>query len=301
MFVLAHLSDPHLTPLVRPRLRELAGKRAIGTVNWRWRRRLEHQMQVLDALVEDLAAQAPDHTAVTGDLVNLAASGEFAPARSFLARLGSPETVTFVPGNHDAYVRATVPYAARHWGDYMTADSPTGESPAFPFLRRRGPLALIGLSTAVPTGPFMAWGRLGKEQIERLDGMLEALAGERAFRVVLLHHPPIGHAGDRFKRLTDRDALCAVLRRRGADLVLHGHDHVRSLGFLPGPAGSIPVAGVPSASARGHHHTPAGYSLYRIAEAGNGWRCEMIARGLESTGSGFAELQRRWLAPRQDG
>ena len=147
MFVLAHLSDPHLAPLMRPRLRELAGKRVIGVANWRWRRRLEHQMHVLDALLEDLAAQHPDHTAVTGDLVNVAAAGEFGPARSFLSRIGSPDAVTFVPGNHDAYVRATVPYAARHWGEFMTGDSPGGSAPHFPFLRRRGPVALIGLST----------------------------------------------------------------------------------------------------------------------------------------------------------
>jgi len=296
--MLAHLSDPHLAPLMRPRLRELAGKRVIGVANWRWRRRLEHQMHVLDALLEDLAAQHPDHTAVTGDLVNVAAAGEFGPARSFLTRIGSPEAVTFVPGNHDAYVRATVPYAARHWGEFMTGDPPAGTAPHFPFLRRRGPVALIGLSTGVPTGPFMAWGRLGAEQIARLDTLLENLAGEQVFRVVLLHHPPIGHAGDRFKRLVDRGAFAEVLRRRGADLVLHGHDHSRSLGFLDGPSGRIPVAGVPSASALGRQHDPAGYSLFRIEKVGDGWRCEMVARGLASPGAtALTEQERRWLTP----
>jgi 3',5'-cyclic AMP phosphodiesterase CpdA len=298
MYVLAHLSDPHLTPLMRPRLRELAGKRAIGAANWRWRRRLEHRMQVLDALIEDLIAQRPDHTAVTGDLVNVAAAGEFAPARSFLTRLGSPETVTFVPGNHDAYVRATVPYAARHWGEYMTGDPPTTDRPPFPFFRRRGPLMLIGLSTAVPTGPFMAWGRLGAEQVARLDDTLDAVAEERGFRVILLHHPPLAHAGDRFKRLVDRTALNDVLRRRGADLVLHGHDHTRSVGFLEGPTGPIPVVGVPSASARGNQHDPAGYSLFRIADAGNGWHCEMIARDLTQDGTRLSEVDRRRLVPK---
>ncbi len=35
MFVLAHLSDPHLGPLPRARMRELASKRMLGFVNWR--------------------------------------------------------------------------------------------------------------------------------------------------------------------------------------------------------------------------------------------------------------------------
>jgi 3',5'-cyclic AMP phosphodiesterase CpdA len=127
--------------------------------------------------------------------------------------------------------------------------------------------------------------------------LLSDLGRERAFRVVLLHHPPVGHAGDRFKRLVDRSALNVVLRRRGADLVLHGHDHVRSLDYLDGPSGPIPVAGVPSASARGFQHQPAGYTLYRVDEARNGWRCEMVARGLADAGATrLTERKRQWLA-----
>ena len=37
-----------------------------------------------------------------------------------------------------------------------------------PTLRRRGPVALIGLSSAVPTPPFMATGTLGRAQLEAL-------------------------------------------------------------------------------------------------------------------------------------
>src|SRR5262249_58899101 len=157
MFTLAHLSDPHLAPLPRPRLVDLAGKRVLGWLNWRRTRAAIHRAEVADALVRDLKSQAPDHVAVTGDLVNVALAAEFAPARTWLDRLGSPHHVTLVPGNHDAYVRAALPWAAAHWGDFMRGDD---GGAAFPFLRRRGPLALIGLSTAVPTAPFMATGRL---------------------------------------------------------------------------------------------------------------------------------------------
>ena len=71
-FVLAHLSDPHLPPLPQPRLIELAGKRALGYLNWTRNRHKYHRREVLDVLVSDLQAQSPDHIAVTGDLVNLA-------------------------------------------------------------------------------------------------------------------------------------------------------------------------------------------------------------------------------------
>src|SRR5689334_22623379 len=106
-FTLAHLSDPHLAPLPPARLRELASKRALGYLNWKRTRHRYHRREVLDALVADIRAQAPDHIAVTGDLVILALEAEFAPSRNWLKSVGPAEQVTVIPGNHDAYVRAT--------------------------------------------------------------------------------------------------------------------------------------------------------------------------------------------------
>src|SRR5262245_50154103 len=97
-FVLAHLSDPHLAPLPRPRLAELAGKRAIGYLNWLRKRRAMHRTDVLARIVADLKAQAPDHIAVTGDLTNISLPNEFAPARTWLDGLGPSSGVTLVPG-----------------------------------------------------------------------------------------------------------------------------------------------------------------------------------------------------------
>jgi 3',5'-cyclic AMP phosphodiesterase CpdA len=290
MFVLAHLSDPHLAPLPRPRWPELIGKRATGYINWQRKRRLIHRADVLARIVADLKTQTPDHIAVTGDLVNIALAAEFAPARIFLETLGTTHDVTLVPGNHDAYVRSTARSPRQHWGDYMRGDD-AGE---FPFLRRRGPLALIGLSTAVPTPPFMATGRLGAGQIARLGTLLDDCAG--LFRVVLMHHPPASKPGRHFKRLTDGADFRAALARHGAELVIHGHDHERSLVELPGPRRRIPVVGVPSASeAPPGEHDPAGYNLYRIEGEAGAWRCEAISRGLARDGATIIEVQRTTL------
>lgn len=294
MFVLAHLSDPHLAPIPSPRLVELAGKRALGYFNWRSNRRAVHRAEVLDALVSDLKAAAPDHIAVTGDLVNIALAGEFEPARAWLDALGTPATVTVVPGNHDAYVRATRRHAERIWRDFMRADgAEAGTAPTFPFIRRRGPLALVGLSSAVPSPAFMATGRLGKMQRARLSEFLEYLRHEDSFRVVLLHHPPGAAAWH--KRLIDGEGLRAALARHGADLVLHGHDHVHALTWLDGPEHKIPAIGVPSASAHGIHQEPAAYNLYRIEGAPGRWSCEMIRRGFRRPGEELVELERRML------
>jgi 3',5'-cyclic AMP phosphodiesterase CpdA len=277
-FTLAHFSDPHLPPLPKPRLRELAGKRALGYLNWTRNRHRYYRREVLDALVGDLQAHAPDHIAVTGDLVNLALSAEFAPARAWLQTVGRPDHVTAIPGNHDAYVRATRHRFVDSFGEYLRGDEPAPD--AFPFLRRRGPVALIGLSSAVPTAPFMATGRLGRAQIDALERVLVSLATEQVFRVLLVHHPL--RSDSRPKRLTDSAALIALLRKHGVELILHGHDHIHSTMWFDGPDGKIPSIGVPAASAlaRGRHPAAA-YNLYEIERDGNAWRCEQVSRGID--------------------
>jgi 3',5'-cyclic AMP phosphodiesterase CpdA len=297
MFVLAHLSDPHLGPLPKPLLSELVGKRATGYFNWRRKRHLSHRADVLASIVADLRAQTPDHIALTGDLVNISLPGEYAPARSWLHSLAAPRDLTVVPGNHDVYMRATARDAQLHWGDYMRGDD--ADEVSFPFLRRRGPLALIGLSSALPTAAFLATGRLGVAQLARLAELLEQCAGEGRFRVVLVHHPPLSRPRRRFKRLIDGADLRATLARHGAELVLHGHDHEHSRIDLHGPQRRIAAIGVPSASqALPGEHDPAGYNLYRIDGERGAWRCEAISRGLSRDGAGVAEVGRAMLLGR---
>jgi 3',5'-cyclic AMP phosphodiesterase CpdA len=277
-FKLAHLSDPHLPPLPPPRLSELVGKRALGYLNWTRNRHKYHRRDVLDTLVSDLQTQVADHIALTGDLVNLALEAEFAPSLAWLKGVGPPDKVTAIPGNHDAYIRATRHRFRESWADYMNGDD--ASQVTFPFLRRRGPLVLIGLSTALPTPFFMATGTLGRSQIEALERTLSGLTGNEAFRVLLIHHPL--RSDSWIKRLTDASALLAVLRRHGVDLVLHGHDHIHSTIWIDGPNREIPVVGVPSASARAHGRTPAAaYNLFSIARDGNAWRCEQFVRGID--------------------
>ncbi len=71
-------------------------------------------------MAADLAQQRPDHIAVTGDLVNIALPDEFTQAHAFLKTIGTPDRVTVVPGNHDAYVSLPWSKAAGLWDAYMT-------------------------------------------------------------------------------------------------------------------------------------------------------------------------------------
>jgi 3',5'-cyclic AMP phosphodiesterase CpdA len=319
-FLLAHLSDPHLGPLPRPAVRELASKRIVGYINWQRGRRHVHLRDALDAVTSDLHSARPDHVAITGDLVNIALPAEFTHARRWLETLGQPADVSVVPGNHDAYVAGAGVHRDLHWLPYMAGDAqaapphlpcqppqagedflmpaqPTAEGrrgqaekTAFPYVRRRGPVALIGISTAVPTRPFMATGRLGELQIARMAKMLGALRTEGLFRVLMIHHPPLPAA--HHKCLIDAVAFQRALADVGAELIIHGHDHVHSLVWIGGRGARVPVIGVPSASASASAKKHAGaYNLYLIGGRPGAWTCEVASRGLRPSGA-VAELNR---------
>ncbi|MDS4072608.1 MAG: metallophosphoesterase [Defluviicoccus sp.] len=289
MFILAHLTDPHLPTPGGQQAAAFANKRLVGLMSWRLRRRHIYRPELLATVVRDLQAQRPDHIAVTGDIVNIALPDEFAAAAAWLGALGTPEGVSVVPGNHDAYVRVAAASSLARWEAYMRGDDPA-PADGFPFLRRRNGVALIGLTTAEPSPPGMAWGSLGNRQLERLGRILAEARSAGDFRIVLLHHRPIDEGLARHKRLRDAAAFREVIAREGAELVLHGHTHRFEVGFLTAGGRDIPVVGAPSASAAtdAADHT-AQYHLYRIAAVEGGWSLDMRARRCALAGGSLTE------------
>jgi 3',5'-cyclic AMP phosphodiesterase CpdA len=287
--VLAHLSDAHIGPMPRPRRHELLGKRFTGYLNWTRGRHLAHDMDALASLVADLKARRPDHIAMTGDILNIGLKAEYPLARLWLETLGSPRDVSFVPGNHDAYVRATMPDLSATFVPWITGDAGVT---SYPYLRVRGNVAFIGLSSAVPTPPFIASGRLGRRQCEACASLLSKCAREGLVRVVMIHHPPYC-GGARFGRaLSDADLFEAMIRRAGAELVIHGHNHRLSVVHLDGPNHKVPVVGVASASAlrSGPEHR-AGYHLFEIDGTTKQPRIAARMRGLLPGGRGIGDLR----------
>lgn len=287
MFTLAHLSDPHL-PMSRARLSQLLNKRATGYYNW-WRHRVHlHLPEALAAIVADIKAQKPDHIALTGDIVNVSLPQEFRRAAEWLATFDTPNRMTVIPGNHDAYV--SIPWAEGMglWGAYMAGDGqpPAASIDVFPTLRRRDGIALIGLSTGVPKPPLLATGDLGDTQIARAERLLGETGREGLCRIVLIHHPPLTDQS-RWKHLNDAGAFQAMIRRVGCEAILHGHNHRSEIARLAGPGGAVPVLGVSSASsARGSKYGRARYHLLRLSREGNGWRLRVEIRALTDDDSG---------------
>jgi 3',5'-cyclic AMP phosphodiesterase CpdA len=276
-FRLAHISDVHLPPPPTAfRVRDLVSKRLLSRFAWARKKHRRHRREVVDALAADIRAQGVDHLAITGDLTNFPTPEEFAQASDWLTGLGPTEDVTVSPGNHDALVeRGVAPglTAFRPW----LGDAGDG----FPYVRVRGPVAFINLSTATATPILSAQGTLGAAQIGGLAGLLRQTAAEGLYRVVLLHHPAAAGVVSKRKSLTDAAELRAVLKAAGCDLILHGHAHEALLTSVDGPSGPIPALGVPSASTpTGLHDEPARWNLIEISRTAKGFETRVQARGL---------------------
>jgi 3',5'-cyclic AMP phosphodiesterase CpdA len=280
-------------------LAELASKRITGYVNWQRNRRKHLFGNALEQVLVGMREATPDHVAITGDLVNLATRAEIEVARLWLETHFDPVATTLVPGNHDAYVPGAFARSTAAWRAWMISDdNGGGQKKLFPSYRRRGPVALIGLSTANATLPFMATGEFGSKQAIAAGKLLDQAAQEGLFRIVLIHHPPVRGAAAPHKRMRGIGRFSRMLKRHGAELVLHGHTHLDTLHSLNGRHGPVPVVGIASASqGPGGSKPSAGFNLFDIEGGPNAWRLSHKRMRLSGSGTGFHETPDGLIEP----
>lgn len=274
-FTFAHLTDAHLPTHGRFRPSELLGKRALSALNWTLHRRKRHIRAVADALRDDVLKLAPDHVAMTGDVVNFGLQREFHIGAEWLRTFGDAEETSWVPGNHESL----------HPGveaEMMQTFAPFRGGEAWPWLRRRAMVSFIGVTTSIATPPGYAQGEAGKAQIAGLRDLLAAEKGR--FRVIMIHHPPTDMSKPS-KSLRDREAVCAAISESGAELVLHGHNHKNEMSWITDVMGDrIPVLGAPSASAPFGHGVPAEWRLMTVEQGENAFRLHVRRRAINASG-----------------
>lgn len=260
---IAHISDLHVLNLDGVSWRQFANKRVSGAVNLLSFRRGAHPPELLVKLVDHLLERRYDHVVLTGDISNLALDAEFERARRELQRIGGPDQLTVIPGNHDTYtLGAQRERRFQRWfGDWMGSEG----GARFPFVKRLGDVTLFGLDSTYWTMPFLSYGRVGAAQRERLVESARDAAVSGTFKVVLLHHNlhERGRFSEATSRLRDREELATDLTAAGIDLVLHGHSHRAHRYFLDPAARRLPVVGCGS-STWDHRAHMARYNVYEV-------------------------------------
>ena len=270
---IGHFSDVHLLSLKGTSWTRFLSKRWIGGLNLLSSRARHHKAEIFDAMVEDFNGARIDHLVATGDITNVALESEFAFAREKFDKiaLGSRD-VTVIPGNHDAYVEEGREHFEAIFADYFASDQEWhSPSEAWPAVRVRGDLAVIGLSTSLQTPWFTCYGVLGDDQLSRLEAILSDTRLANKFRLVAIHHPPAGPRAEQKKRgLRDHQEFASVIQRAGAELILHGHEHEDVDNELAGPTGPIAVRCIQSGTYEaGNHERRARYRVYEIGGADN--------------------------------
>lgn len=276
---IAHLSDLHLLDLSGAAPIRFANKRITGYVNLRLKRGHTHKPEPVFAAAEEIKRAGVDHVVITGDVSNLALEREFDRVHDLLGCFGLPPSeISIVPGNHDAYTRGAVRSERfKAWfGAYMTSDltlsAATSKPGHFPYVRLRGPAAIVGLSSAVARPPLVASGNLGSPQLERLSTLLRHPDVARRTPVVLIHHPihnPASYVKTLAEGLVDASALAGALDGQARGLLLHGHLHRRIHRTLATGSGTIDAVGATSASLLDdREERMAGYNLYEIDDLG---------------------------------
>jgi 3',5'-cyclic AMP phosphodiesterase CpdA len=278
MFRIAHVSDPHILTRTAAHWRRLLfNKRLTGYANLVLRRGRVHRRDYLLSVLGAAARQA-DHVVVTGDVTNLSLEHEYEEARALLGDVARRTEVTVVPGNHDVYLHSVHENRrfAHHFGAFIGSDLPDLstdlQAGPFPSVKLRGPVAFIGVSSAIPRPPFVSAGRIGHRQIAAVNRVLAHPDVRGRMPILLLHHPPIvdrPQIAQLRDGLVDAPALRAALARLPRGLVLFGHVHVRRRWSLQTAAGALDLIAAsgaaldhPDASVR------AGFNLYDVDEDG---------------------------------
>ncbi len=224
---IAQLSDVHVLDLEGVTLRRFFNKRITGLANLRGKRHNAHPIALLERAIDDVLAQEVDHVVVTGDLTNLSLESEFSRARELLSRLGGPDRLSVIPGNHDVYTRGA--QRARrfegYFGEWMW---PPGKERTYPWHKQVGDVELFGFCSAVPRMPLIATGVVSKDQLSRFRALAETRSAGKRFAIALVHHNlhARGSRKDAMHGLTNRDALLSTCQSAGVNLMLHGHTHV---------------------------------------------------------------------------
>jgi 3',5'-cyclic AMP phosphodiesterase CpdA len=245
----------------------LLSKHLTGWINWTLLgrgRSFATADRILAGFRKRVAEYRPDLVVFSGDACAFGFPSEAHRAAELLG-VGRVEGLA-VPGNHDHYTRSAV---SRRGFESAFEPWMTGsrlDAAEFPFVRTVNGVSFVGLNSSVSNrGVFDARGRVGPDQLDRLDRLMKSLPPGP--RVLVTHYPYCtaeGVAEPKLHGLRDRAELGDLATRHGVSLWLCGHRH-RSFTF--GPTAGMPFQVVCAGSATHSEHQ----GWWEIERAGETW------------------------------
>lgn len=280
---LAHISDPHLPPPHIPWSAFFLNKRLLSALLWKQKRSKQLQPHINSSLLEHIRRfKTVSAIMVSGDITNFGTREEYMASVPWLRHL--PAAPIVVPGNHDAMVAALPENSLDLWKEW------SGDT--YPFVRYIDHVAIIGLNSAIPTLPFTAYGRVSSAQLLHLDSLLKTLGEQGYCRVIMIHHPPKKGLLKTKKSLLNLKKVSEILRKRGAELVVHGHSHNATVTTVENT--DIPLLGVGAASMSSRSlQRRASWNSLLFSRTNNKNCIELTRYDYE----GHVMAKRKWVAP----
>ena len=294
MTKIAHISDLHVLDLEGVPAAAYLNKRLTGLVSLWTKRKNAHSKEILAKVVEDIQEQGIDHVLVTGDLTNLALASEFARARQLLTPLATFAQMSVVPGNHDVYTAGAYRghLYEKHFGDLMWRGAAPPPSARYPFHKEVGSVQVVGFSSAVPSLPLFATGRVDGDQLTRMEQLSEQHRFRERFVIGMVHHNLHNRNWKKnaLHGLTNRSEVLERCEAAGIDLLLHGHTHQAHRHRF----GDMWVVGCGSSTWTDPH--PDRLARYNVMHVDDGALTCVDVRRFDPVQGGFVELESAPLA-----
>ena len=202
-------------------------KRWVGVFNYRFRRKFQHDLGMLEKGVDYIIEKQPDLAVCTGDLTSTGQPGEFRQTLAILERLRNSQIpLIYVVGNHDYYVyRRNCVEAMKEAFRYLNTAFEL-EFDELPVKRSFRGLEIFVVNESWPSNLISSHGLLKKESDKFLCS--ECARQKTEARLMISHYPLLeDHPLLRIRhRLFGGKNITKLLKDRVIDLSLCGHMHL---------------------------------------------------------------------------
>jgi 3',5'-cyclic-AMP phosphodiesterase len=222
---IVHFSDPH-SCAPPEEFSAFFDKRIVGFANYIFRRRFQHDLNLLEKAVEVILDEKPDVAICTGDLTSTGQPAEFEKTLKKLEPLIQDKQIKllYVPGNHDAYVqnsscKKALSDAFAKLNDYQW------ELSDLPAKVTIGECEFILINECVPTNIFLSCGYVTKQSSLHIK---EWCKQEKAQPRILVGHFPVKRdytLMEARRGLKNHQQIRALIESKKIDLSLCGHVH----------------------------------------------------------------------------